>query len=70
MQGEARAYLDQSREHPMNFFTAERISTLSTEMLLDQLCDFSAQAARMKTAEAAARSKEIIALIKTEIASR
>ena len=54
----------------MNFFTAERISTLSTEMLLDQLCDFSAQAARMKTAEAAARSEEIIALIKTEIASR
>jgi len=54
----------------MNFFTAERISTLSTEILLDNLCDFSAQAARMKTAQAAARSKEIISLIKAEIASR
>lgn len=54
----------------MNFFTAERISTLSTEILLDNLCDFSAQAARMKNAAAAARSKEIISLIKTEIASR
>ena len=54
----------------MQFFTADRIATLSTEILLDNLCDFSAQAARMKNPKAAARSKEIIALIKTEIASR
>lgn len=54
----------------MQFFTAERIATLSTPVLLDNLCDFSAQAARTKNPQTAARNKEIITLIKTEIASR
>ena len=54
----------------MQFFTADRIATLSTEILLDNLCDFSAQAARTKNPQTAERNREIIQLIKTEIASR
>lgn len=55
----------------MEFFTAQRIATLSTEVLLDNLCDFVAQAARMSP-DSPARTSSIAKahLIKTELTRR
>lgn len=55
----------------MEFFTAARIATLSTEVLLDSLCDFVTQAARMSP-DSPARTSSIARahLIKSELARR
>ena len=54
----------------MQFFTAERIATLSTPMLLDNLCDFAAQNAKTTRFELQVRNANVIAMIKAELASR
>lgn len=54
----------------MQFFTAARIATLSTEILLDQLCDFAAQGAKFRSPELRAKNAQIVALLKAELASR
>ena len=52
-------------------FTAERIATLSTPVLLDNLCDFVQQAARMRPDSSyRTRATAIAHLIKAELSKR
>ena len=54
----------------MQFFTADRIATLSTAILLDNLVDFSKQQAKTTKLEFRVRNENIIAMIKHELNTR
>ena len=54
----------------MNFFTADRIATLSTPLLLDTLCDFAVQNSKTTKLEFQKRNAEIITMIKAELTTR
>ena len=54
----------------MNFFTADRIATLSTPILLDTLIDFSKQQAKTTKLEFQVRNENVIAMIKHELNTR
>jgi uncharacterized membrane protein (DUF485 family) len=54
----------------MEFWTTDRIATLSTYVLLDNLVDFSKQLAKTKTASRQLRIASIIGLIKMELSDR
>jgi hypothetical protein len=54
----------------MQFFTADRIATLSTAILLDNLVDFGKHQAKTNVREYQIRYANIIALIKAELQKR
>jgi len=54
----------------MNFWTADRCKTLSTEILLDNLNDFLKQAQNTKNAATRGRNLEVASMINAEVASR
>ena len=54
----------------MNFWTPARCKTISTELLLDNLSDFLAQAQSTKNTKTRANKLEIATLINAELASR
>lgn len=54
----------------MQFFTADRIATLSTDLLLDNLVDFSKQQAKTNNSNLQIRNANVIAMLKAELASR
>ena len=54
----------------MEFWTTNRIATLSTYVLLDNLVDFSKQLAKTKLANQRLRIESIIDSIKMELSSR
>lgn len=55
----------------MNFWTAERIATIETALLVDNLCDFTLQASRMAAgSELRARSVAAADRIKAELIKR
>ena len=54
----------------MQFFTADRIATLSTNLLLDNLVDFSKQQAKTNNSNLQIRNANVIAMLKAELASR
>lgn len=54
----------------MQFFTADRIATLSTAILLDNLEGFAKQQANTNVREFQIRNANVIALIKAELQKR
>ena len=54
----------------MQFFTADRIATLSTPVLLDNLVDFSKQQAKTTKSEFQVRNENVISMLKAELAKR
>ena len=54
----------------MQFFSAQRIASLSTAVLLDQLVDFGKQQAKTTRPELQARNADVIAMLKAELAGR
>ena len=54
----------------MNFFTADRCKTLSTELLLSNLEDFLKAAQNTKNTKSRARNLELATLINAELSTR
>ena len=54
----------------MQFFTADRIATLSTPVLLDNLVDFGKQQAKTNNFNLQVRNANVIAMLKHELAKR
>ena len=54
----------------MNFWTAARCKTLSTELLLDNLNDFLVQAQSTKNSKTRANKLHVATLINAELSSR
>ena len=61
---------DRTATKQMNFWTPERCRTLSTEILLDNLTDFLAQAQNTKNTKTRTRSLQLATMLNAELAAR